>query len=274
MGVRQAKLGFTAFAFLKEIEMRRLFLLSGKRTAFSIALLGASALVAGTAGAASIPTFNAPGIPAPGYPDFLNGNNVTLVFGQISKNKYSVDGYSASVGDYVLAAVGTSGVFNLNPSSSSKVNNEIFAMYAEFNSSGQFLSGGETIYGCEPPGASCKFSQIQNLYTVSFNEYGVSTSTVGLGFETVYSTASGWAKQYQSTNESLYLYAASMASLDSALKSGKGLSSFNGFSTTVSELTTVPLPAAVWLFGPAFAAVFGVMRRRRSYSAFLNTASA
>jgi hypothetical protein len=278
VGVRQAKFGSTAFVFrfLKEIEMRRLFLLSGKRTALSIAVLGASALIAGTAGATSLPTFNAPGIPAPGYPDFLNSNNVTLVFEQITKKNSSVMGHSAPMGDYILAAAGTSGVFNFNSSASSNVNNEIFAMYAEFNSSGQFLSGGETIYGCQPPGTSCKFSQIQNLYTVSFDKYAASTSTIGLGFDTVYSTASGWAKQYESGNESLYLYAASMKGLDTALTQGggKSLASFNGFSTTVSELTTVPLPAAGWLFGPAFAAMFGVMRRRRSDSAVLNTASA
>ena len=243
--------------------MRRLFLLSGSKTALSIAVLGASALVASNADATTLPTFNAPGISAPGYPDFLNSGNVTLAFGQIGGRNRSVMGYSAPSGDYVLAAIGTSGVFNSSSSSSVGVNNEIFAMYAEFNSSGQFLSGGETIYGCQPPGTSCKFNQIQNLYTVSFDKYAVSTSTVGLGFDTVLSTASGWAKQFQTTNESLYLYAAAMASLDNALKTGKGLSSFNGFSTTVSELTTVPLPAAGWLFGPAFAAIFGVMRRRR-----------
>jgi hypothetical protein len=252
--------------------MSRLFLLSGTKTAMSIAVLGASALAASTAGATSVPSFNAPGIPAPGYPDFQNSNNVTLAFGQIGGRTKSVDGYSAPSGDYILAAAGTGGIFNYSPTKSAGITNEIFAMYAEFNSKGQFLSGGETIYGCLP-GTSCKFNQIQNLYTASFNSYGVSTSTVGLGFETVYSSASGWAKQFQTVNESLYLYAASMKNLDAALASGKNLSSFNGFTTTVSAFATVPLPAAGWLFGPAFAAIFGVMRRRRLGSA-LDTASA
>ena len=108
---------------------------------------------------------------------------------------------------------------------------------------------------------------------MSFDKYAVSTSTVGLGFDTVLSTASGWAKQFQSSNESLYLYSAALATLDNNLKTGN-LSGYNKnvFSATVSELTTVPIPAAGWLFGPAFAAMFGVMRRRSA--AVLNTASA
>jgi hypothetical protein len=262
-----SNIGFSVLFFFKEIEMRRLFLLSGTRTALSIAVLGASALVASTAGATSVPTFNAPGIPVAGFPDFLNSNNINLNFFKDPARHSS---------DYILTAYGSAGVFNASSTSSSNVNNEIFAMYADFDSSGHFLSGGETIFGCQPPGTSCNFNKIQNLYTVSFDKYGVSTSTVGLGFDTLFSSASGWAKQFQHSNESLYLYSAAMASLDNNLKAGT-LSGYNnhGFSATVSELTTVPLPAAAWLFGPAFAALFGVMRRRsRSESTDLDTVSA
>jgi hypothetical protein len=247
--------------------MHRLFLRSGKRTALSIAVLGASALIAGTAGATTLPTFNAPGIPVPGFPDFLNTNNISLNFFKDPLKNSS---------DYILTATGSAGVFNSSSTKSSSITNEIFAMFADFDSHGHFLSGGETIFGCSPPGTSCKANQIQNLYTVAFDKYGVSTSTVGLGFDTVFSTASGWAKQFQTSNESLYLYSAAMASLDNNLKAGT-LSGYNknGFRATVSELTTVPLPAAAWLFGPAFAGLFGVMRRRsRSGSTDLGAVSA
>jgi hypothetical protein len=248
------------FVFLKEIEMHRSFLPTGTRTLLSLAVLGASALVAGNAGAAVLPpTFNAPGIPVAGFPDFTNNNNVSLVFSKVDHTS-----------DYALVAYGTAGAFNMTSTKSYGVNNEVFAMYATFNSSGKFLSGGETFFGNIPGLTSNSF---QNLYTVSFDKYAVSTSpTVGLGFDTVVSTASGWAKQFQTQNESLYLYSASMASLDNALKSGHGLPSY--FSATVSSFATVPLPAAAWLFGPALAGLFGSLRRRRSDSAVLDAASA
>ena len=251
--------------------MHRSFHLTGTRAALSIAVLGTSALVAaGTADASTLPTFNAPGIPQDGFPDFVNSNDVNLVFGRIGGNTHQIDGWSAPTGDYVLAAAGSFGVFNYSPTSSVSVKNEIFSMYAEFNSKGQFISGGETIYGCQPPGTSCSLFGSKKLYSVSFDKYAVSTTTVGLGFDTVSSTASGWAKQFQTQNESLYLYSSALGSLDNALATGKNLPNF--FLARVSEITTVPIPAAGWLFGPAFVAIFGGLRRRRL--AVLDAASA
>jgi hypothetical protein len=243
--------------------MRRSFYQSGARALMSVAALGATGtLLASTASAAvTPPVFNAPGIPQAGFPDFTNSNNVYLVFGQINSKTKSVGGYSPASGDYVLAAAASGGVFNLNSTTQSTIDNDIFAMYAEFNSKGQFISGGETIFGCSPPGSSCSLTKIQNLYTVSFDKYAVSTSTVGLGFDTVASTASGWAAQYQKTNESLYLYSSALASLDSALASGKNIPT--SFTATVSEFTTVPLPGAAWLLGPGLAGLVAIGRRRR-----------
>jgi len=243
--------------------MRRSFYQSGARALLSVAALGTTGtLLAGAANATvTPPVFNAPGIPQAGFPDFNNSNNVYLAFGQIGGKTKSIGGYSAASGDYILAAAGTGGVFNANSTTQYSIDNDIFAMYAEFNSKGQFLSGGETIFGCSPPGSSCSFTKIQNLYTVSFDKYAVSTSTVGLGFDTVASSASGWASQFQKTNESLYLYSSAMASLDNALKAGKGIPT--SFTATVSEFTTVPLPGAVWLLGPALAGLFAAGARRR-----------
>jgi len=253
------------------MEMSKLFLWSGTRIALSITVVGASALAAGTADAwSSLPTFNAPGIPQASLPAFTNQNQnaLNLEFGLIGGSVKSIDGYTAPAGDYVLAATTSNdGAFYTTINSFKTVESETFSMDAVFNSKGQFISGGETIYGCSPPGTSCSKSQITNLYSVSFNKFGVSTSTVGLGFETNYSTASGWAKQFQHQNESLYLYAAGMASLDNALASGKNIP--KSFSLSgVNGLAAVPLPAAAWLFGPALFGMFGVMgRRSRSQAA-------
>jgi hypothetical protein len=244
--------------------MRRSFYQSGARAVLSVAALGAAGTLLASAANAAVtpPVFNAPGIQQAGFPDFSNSNNVYLAFGQIGGRTKSIDGYSAASGDYVLAAAAVGGgVFNLNSTTQYGIKNDIFAMYATFNSKGQFISGGETIFGNIPGLTSNSF---QNLYTVSFDKYAVSTSTVGLGFETVASTASGFASKYQDTDESLYLYSSALASLDNALKAGKGIPS--SFTATVSEFTTVPLPGAVWLLGPALAGLFASARRRRGSS--------
>jgi hypothetical protein len=230
--------------------MGRSLFSSTARVFFSVAVLGTGALLASGANAAvTPPIFNAPGIPPAGFPDFTN-NGAFLVFSKIDHTN-----------DYVLAAAGTAGAFNLTPTQSYGVKNEVFAMYATFDSSGHFLFGGETIFGSIPGATSNRF---QNLYTVSFDKYAISTSTIGLGFDTVASTASGWASKYQTSNESLYLYSAALASLDNALKSGHHLPEF--FTARVSQFTTVPLPAAIWLLGSALAGLFAGARRRHSSS--------
>jgi hypothetical protein len=216
----------------------------------SVAALGAAGtLLAGAAGAAvTPPVFNAPGIPQAGFPDFTNSNNVSLVFLEVPFG-----------GDYLLTARGSAGAFNVTSTRSYRVNDEFFGMYAEFNSKGQFISGGETIAGNIPGLTSNRY---QNLYSVAFDKYAVSTSTVGLGFESVLSTASGFASKYQNTDESLYLYSSALTSLDKALASGKNLPSF--FTATVSEFTTVPLPAAGWLLGAGLLGLILIGRPRRS----------
>jgi hypothetical protein len=135
-------------------------------------------------------------------------------------------------------------------------NGSLLAMYAEFNSMGQFISGSETISGSTPGLTSNRF---RNLYSVPFDEYAVSPSTVGLGFESVLSAASGFASKNR--HESLYLYSSALVSLDSALASGKKLPSFS--TTSVSEFTTLPLPAAGWLLGAGLLGLIAISRPRR-----------
>jgi hypothetical protein len=235
--------------------MRRSILQSGAAL-LSVAALGAAGtLVARTANAAvTPPVFDLPGIPQAGFPDFSNSDNVSLAFLGVPFG-----------GDYLLAASGSAGTFNLTSARSYRVNDELFAMYAEFNSKGRFISGGETIFGTIPGLTSNRF---QNLYSVAFDKYAVSPSTVGLEFESVLSTASGFASRYQNTDESLYLYSSALASLDRALASGKSLPSF--FTASVSEFTTVPLPAAGWLLGAGLLGLIFVARPRRSDPEDLN----
>jgi hypothetical protein len=142
------------------------------------------------------------------------------------------------------------------------------AGFPEFNSKGQFISGGETIFGNIPGLTSNGF---QNLYSVAFDKYAVSTPTVRLGFESVLSTASGFTSKYQNTDESLYLYSSALGSLDNALASGKNLPSF--FTASVSEFTTVPLPVAGWLLGAGLLGLIAIGRARRLGPQDLNARS-
>ncbi len=241
--------------------MNRFFPRPFKRTAWSIAVLGAGALLAGIADAQTkLVQFNAPGIPQTGFPDFVNLDDVNLVFGRVGPGHSHDDGKGGSGGIYVLLAnaTGAFNYYNYSSTAAAVISKATFSLFAEFNSKGQFLSGSEMITGCIP-GRSCKTPT--DLFSATFDKFGVSTSTPGLGFETVASTAGGWAKQFEKGDESVYLFsAASLNRLDRALASGKNLPNY--FSATVSEITTVPLPATAWLFGPAFAALFGIMRRR------------
>ena len=249
--------------------MYRSFFKPAAKAALSIAALGASVLIAGNATAqTTVPSFNAPGIPQAGFPDFVNLNNVNLQFGQINFFQQSIGGYSAGFGDYVLSASASTTYFNLSSTAAYGVSNGSFTAHAVFSPWGQFISGSETITGSIPTLGVAQ----QTLYSASFGAFGVSTSNTALGFQTLYSTASGWAKKYESSNESMYLFSSTQGSLDNALKSGFFLPDY--FSTTSSEITTVPLPAAAWLFGPALAALFGVARRRRSSSELLAAPSA
>jgi hypothetical protein len=168
----------------------------------------------------------------------------------------------------VLAAFSTDdGAFFTSSTSFKTIHDEAYSMDAVFNSKGQWLSGGVTIYGCSPPGSSCSTTSL--LYSASFDKFGVMTSPyTGLGFETKGSTVAGWAKQFQGGDESLYLYAANMATLDNALASGKNIPSYFTVND-VAAITTVPLPAAGWLFGSALIGIFGVTRRRSGSGAEL-----
>jgi hypothetical protein len=237
--------------------MRRSIFQSGAAL-LSVAAFGTGTLLASTADAAVIPpAFDAPGITQAGFPDFSNSNDVSLVFLKVP-----------FASDYLLTASGSAGAFNLTSTRSFSVADELFAMYAEFNSEGHFLSGGETIFGSIPDLTSNRF---QSLYSVAFDKYAVSTSTTGLGFESVLAPASGFAGQYQHTDESFYLYSSALASLDNALASGKKLPGL--FTATVSEFTTVPIPAVGWLLGAGILGLIAIGRPRRPPPEDLNARS-
>ena len=142
-----------------------------------------------------------------------------------------------------------------------------YHLQASFNSAGGLTGGSVAITGSIPgyniPGTAAPSSA--NLYTANLLAYGVDTvadsTPMALGFKT--GNAGGWAAQFQGGHqESIYLYDFNVAALASSFTSPK----FVGATfAKASALTTVPLPAAVWLFGPALGLLSGFRRRRPEF---------
>ena len=79
---------------------------------------------------------------------------------------------------------------------------------------------------------------------MTFDKYALGRSTVGLA-----------------DDESLHLYSSALAPLDGVLSTGKNLPS--NFAADVSDFTTVPIPAAVWLLGAGLLGLIAVARPQR-----------
>jgi hypothetical protein len=221
-----------------------------RKALLSIVAIGGCILMATAADAAMmLPSFNA-GLPAPGFPDFT-GNVGATVF-------LDSGGFLLEAGNgYGLANSNT--FFDLSPTLQYAVQNENYSLSAQFNSRGVFEYGMVKIYGqINSLGVG-----YQNLYTASFDKAGLSFNTFGIGFETTNVGDSGWATKYQSGPESVYLYDLSNLRLGSQWD-------FSGWHVPVLsfnalQITTVPLPAALWLLLSSLGAL--LMRARHRLAA-------
>jgi hypothetical protein len=202
------------------------------------------------------PNFSIGGIPAPGFPRFDNTKDVNVTLAK------SGSGAGAT---YQLTANYTSGAFLLqyDPWTSFNVAGT-FQLVANFNSSGALTGGSVAINGTIPTysvsGTTAPPGTPSLLYGAQLTAYGADTTAnatpMALGFKT--NNATGWAAQFQSSPESVYLYDFNTAAFMSSFNNPK----FKTITfTKASALTTVPLPAAFWLFGSALAALSGTRRR-------------
>lgn len=90
---------------------------------------------------------------------------------------------------------------------------------------------------------------------------GIDTSPWGLGFTTLGATDSGWASQFQTGNESVWFYEKNLwSSLTSAITLNGNKRSWSLELSNVKTITTVPVPAAVWLLGSGLMALAGARR--------------
>jgi hypothetical protein len=225
----------------------------------AVAFLALAALPVTSHAAAAVPNFSIAGIPAAGFPHFDNTRDVTVT---LAKN-----GTGATT--YQLTATYNGGpfVFQTDPWTSYNVTGGSYTLNAFFSNTSTstnpaFTSGTVAING-SIPGYSGPGTPPPNpglLYGANLTAFGFDrtpdSTPAALGFKT--DSPTGWAAQFQGGPESVYLYDFNVAALMSSFSSAK----FRSVQfTRASAFTTVPLPAAVWLFGSALVGLAGVRRR-------------
>lgn len=201
------------------------------------------------------PAFSIPGIAGPGFPSFTNAALIT-------QNRI---GFGADAITQLTATHTSSGItFHSGNSSAYLISNPSFLLSANFDSTGAFKGGSVSINGVltgyNGPGIAPP-PTLTNLYLANLSAFGFDmvndSSPVALGFKT--DQFSGWASQFQSAPESVYLYGFNVVGFMNNLTNPK----FKSGTFAGSAYTTVPVPAAAWLFGSA-AAMLTVLQRKKA----------
>jgi hypothetical protein len=218
-------------------------------------------------------------IAAPGFPDFVGGVSGSAQLVQNSHGQVT--------GLEISATQSGNGNFFLSPTQSYAISNETYHFSAFLSLSGQ-ISGNVSITGKISP------TQSTDLYTAKIDAVDFSP-VFGLGFETT--DAGGWASKYQFSKESIWLYDFSDLSLtgfslDGLQRVGQdgddrdgGHGHHHGFHSAnrllnewisvlerngkdaklnfdAMQITTVPLPAAVWFLLTGLGGLATRLRRR------------
>lgn len=214
-------------------------------TALLFTLFTGNALASST-----VPDWNISGIPDAGFPHFEDSVKVT---------------FARSGSNWKLTANERSGThrFQLSPTEAYKVTNVDFSLEALFDTNLRFKGGELEIEGkINGLGVNTKTT----LWEASLTDFGVDYnpfdgSPIALGFET--DNHGGWATLFDSgMPESVYLFTPSLWTLALNVAGGNGTS----VNINATALTTVPVPAAVWLLGSGLMALLGG-RRRNTVSA-------
>jgi len=192
-----------------------------------------------------------PGIPESGAPNFTNNIQVNL--------------FNLGPGNYLLAATNSGApiTFNHNGSFSSTPSNPAtFLLTAQFSANGGYVpnTGSLTISGSIPfPSSSLPGVFITgDLLTAKLT--GFAFDSDNLGFST--NMTSGYGTLFSAgTSESVYLTGGGLAG---ALGFGSAsLIATTGGALSAVAITTVPVPAAAWLFGSALVGMVGIGFRNR-----------
>ena len=241
----------------------------------------------GLAQAFTVPNFSGPGVSVPGYPDFWAANYEGSLTSSHGTFTLSVTGNLGSCNGRNVQNC-SAAIFNF-PSGAYVVGNESVSITANFSSSGQFLSGSYTLYGSLPASSNPSFGKAptgyswsaqapETLLTANLTADTIDSADGALGFKEVFT--GGWADQPKFTGgittESVWLYSllsgwgsgddnnvhnSGWNSFLAELKSGRGLKT--GTFVGIASIATVPVPAALLLFGSGLAGL-GLLRRRKA----------
>lgn len=226
----------------------------------------------------NLPPFDAPGIGAASYPNFLDTN------GNITMKKMRADGESY----WQLSGKG-SATSLWGADSSYNVKNEKFKYVANFDSNGNLITsiGSKNldnyleIRGSLPAGqiGNTSWDKIRNpntlLLKADLTDFGIDLANSALGFKTLFT--GGWAPSQPgltggSIGENLWLFSDEedndrfmnlIYALDGIQGNGT-LDSLIGKNKTikhVSAIASVPVPGAVWLFGTGLAGLLAARRK-------------
>lgn len=220
------------------------FLIKILTTTASVLML--VAVSAGNAYAVAMPGYELPGtdIRPSGYPNFENAVRLKVL--QNGANK----GFKLKArkrGGYQF--------FNANPSDKYQMKGGSYKLDAFFDTSGNFLKGTLKIRGrLDTPVGRARGTLMTATLTDFAFDSGLTSSLLGFNTSDIVCNAviEEWLGSCNE-KESVYI----------ALYKGGFDPTLRGFRSNGLSVATVPVPAAVWLFGSGLIVLVGMMRRRK-----------
>ena len=210
-----------------------------------------AAISGGTAYAVSVsPAYELPELRPSGHPNFENSVKLKVL-------KNGNKGYRVKV-----KRKGSGNYFNLSSTERFDIKKAKYKLIANFDTAGAFLDGTLKIKGkIKTPFGKAKGTLMTATLTSFAYDSNFNDSLLGfnngslLGFNTsdivCNSVIDDWVNC--TSNESVYI-ALDESGFDPTIK---------GFKSKGLSVATVPVPAAVWLFGSGLIALAGMTRRRK-----------
>lgn len=205
---------------------------------------------------ATVDQISIPGIPPVSFPRFENNVSISETRSGNGAEAYTTLKVFDDPGSFV---------FRFTSTESYNVTNTGYLLSARYNAVGEFVDGSVSITGIVQ-GYPDAPSTVTNLYTANLASYAADTTNdatpIALGFTT--DTRSGWASQFQSGPESVYLYDFNVIGFVNNLTNPLfSNTTYHGSAATSVPLpASVPIPAAAWLFGSALSLLSIAWRSR------------
>ncbi|MGI9290910.1 MAG: hypothetical protein ACR2QG_06500 [Gammaproteobacteria bacterium] len=209
--------------------------------------------------AQALPVTELPGIAPSGNPNFTFDDTMTSDYSNTIQSWYDNLFYIEYNGSGYTLFVAQQGDFTYSPSPSETLQGTdgIFNLYANFDSSGNFLDGMMAIAGRVPGVGINDSSTILTRGTL--NSYEVSGSVMGFSADITYCDAAIAADCNFASPESVYFYTAENLPDIGSLGGGN-------YQSILASITTVPIPASMWLMFSALS-LCAMWARRKTVAA-------